>query len=102
MLAFVGIFAPKEENNEIDNDHTTSIESCLEGWWYTTLLPSKKRIVVFHTDSDLPACKYEIERGGVRDRARGGGEGERGEIREEINVPTAARNARGGSSNAII
>jgi flavin-dependent dehydrogenase len=34
----------------------TRIEAEAEGWWYTASLPDRRRVVAFHTDSDLPAA----------------------------------------------
>ncbi len=36
-----------------DSRAGTSIESCPSGWWYTTPLPSGRRVVAFLTDADL-------------------------------------------------
>jgi len=36
-----------------DCDSRTFIESCLEGWWYSVLVPGGKRIVSLQTDADL-------------------------------------------------
>lgn len=40
-----------------DNDEQsfTLIESTENGWWYSTLIPNNKRVVVFMTDSDIAA-----------------------------------------------
>jgi len=35
----------------------THIEAEPEGWWYTAPLPGNRRVVAFHTDSDLPAAE---------------------------------------------
>jgi flavin-dependent dehydrogenase len=40
----------------------THIEAEPEGWWYTAPLPNNRRVVAFHTDSDLPAA--EVAAGG--------------------------------------
>jgi flavin-dependent dehydrogenase len=34
----------------------THIEAEPDGWWYTAPLPGNRRVVAFHTDSDLPAA----------------------------------------------
>jgi flavin-dependent dehydrogenase len=36
-----------------DEDARTMIESAPDGWWYTALLPSRERVVVWLTDADL-------------------------------------------------
>jgi flavin-dependent dehydrogenase len=35
----------------------TFIEGVEDGWWYTAPLPGGRRILAFHTDSDLPAAR---------------------------------------------
>ncbi len=52
LIAFYGFFHSSTAGNE-DHDTRTLIESVPNGWWYTALLPHKKRIVAFLTDSDL-------------------------------------------------
>jgi flavin-dependent dehydrogenase len=47
------LFEQSEASAEIDNDSRTMVEACPNGWWYTSLLPQKKRLVVFMTDKDL-------------------------------------------------
>ncbi|MFZ7092538.1 tryptophan 7-halogenase [Primorskyibacter sp. 2E233] len=41
---------------DTDNDRFTRIEACPFGWWYSNALPGRsgERIVVLHTDRDLP------------------------------------------------
>lgn len=52
--------------HEDDNDCYTRIEATPQGWWYSNRLPSlddgaaqpvTRRMVVFHTDRDLPSVK---------------------------------------------
>jgi flavin-dependent dehydrogenase len=51
--------------HEGDNDCYTRIEATPQGWWYSNRLPSfsgaaqttTRRMVVFHTDRDLPSVK---------------------------------------------
>ncbi|CAG8708263.1 6703_t:CDS:2, partial [Acaulospora morrowiae] len=52
LLAFACLFETVTSQPP-DSDHYTLVESCAFGWWYTSLLPSKQRIVIFHTDDDL-------------------------------------------------
>jgi len=52
LLAFACLFET-DISQPPDSDHNTLVESCAFGWWYTSLLPNKQRIVVFHTDDDL-------------------------------------------------
>jgi flavin-dependent dehydrogenase len=39
---------PNQEENTM-----STISSCSNGWWYSSVVPSGKRIIAFHTDSDL-------------------------------------------------
>jgi flavin-dependent dehydrogenase len=39
-----------------DRDCRTFVESVPEGWWYSALLPLRRRVVAFFTDRDLPAA----------------------------------------------
>lgn len=36
-----------------DRDSRTIIEAVSGGWWYSALLPDRKRVAAFHTDADL-------------------------------------------------
>lgn len=36
-----------------DDDGATIVESSQLGWWYSTLLPSRRRLLVYFTDADL-------------------------------------------------
>ncbi|MFI7413988.1 NAD(P)/FAD-dependent oxidoreductase [Streptomyces sp. NPDC049627] len=38
-------------------DTRSLVEADRDGWWYTTLLPSRHRMVVFFTDADLPGAR---------------------------------------------
>ncbi|HKP02241.1 MAG TPA: tryptophan 7-halogenase [Chthoniobacterales bacterium] len=51
LVAFVTLFATRTTESEFDSDSATLVESAPEGWWYTALLPSRKRVVVYHTDA---------------------------------------------------
>jgi flavin-dependent dehydrogenase len=44
------------------------VESDPEGWWSTAALPDGRRVIAFHTDSDLPATGRVLE-GGLLERA---------------------------------
>jgi flavin-dependent dehydrogenase len=37
-------------------DGRTLVESDPDGWWYTALLPTRQRLVVYFTDADLPTA----------------------------------------------
>ncbi|CAG8496955.1 10425_t:CDS:2 [Ambispora leptoticha] len=57
LLAFACLYETdydiSYETQSADLDNHTLVESCAFGWWYTSRLPRKQRIVVFHTDDDL-------------------------------------------------
>ncbi len=48
-------------------DGCSLVESDQDGWWYTALLPSRRRLVAYFTDADLPAADL---RSAKRFRAR--------------------------------
>ncbi len=52
-----------------DDDRYTRIEAAPDGWWYSNRLPSADhaetgRLVVFHSDKDLPAVRLATSRQG--------------------------------------
>lgn len=53
-----------------DNDRYTRIEAAPHGWWYSNRLPGTegnetKRLVVWHTDKDLPTARIASDRHGL-------------------------------------
>ena len=48
LAAVIAIF---ESPDDSDRDSRTLVESAPDGWWYTSLVPGRRRIVVFHTDA---------------------------------------------------
>jgi flavin-dependent dehydrogenase len=42
-----------EAENDRDGDSTTLVEAVADGWWYTTPVPARRRVVAFLTDADL-------------------------------------------------
>jgi len=56
MISFMGLFS-MEENAKEDDFHYSVVEATEDGWFYSSLLPSKKRIIIFHTDDDLPIAR---------------------------------------------
>ena len=48
LAAVVGIF---ESTGDSDRDSRTLVESAPDGWWYTSLVPGRRRIVAFHSDA---------------------------------------------------
>src|SRR5262249_5330299 len=61
----VGIFAfyAPEGAEPALRDRRTLIEAAEDGWFYASALPAGRAVVVFFTDSDLPAARV------LRDRA---------------------------------
>ena len=55
LVAVHARFAPSQafRQDTTDQDSRTLIESCADGWWYSALLPSGERMVVFFSDADL-------------------------------------------------
>lgn len=53
LVAFFSLFSQSGKVAPTDQDSRTLIEAVPEGWWYTALLPSKQRVVVYLTDADL-------------------------------------------------
>lgn len=56
LFAFARTYEPAS-GHETDVDTFTRIEARPEGWWYTAGLPDGRRLVVLHTDRDLPAAR---------------------------------------------
>jgi flavin-dependent dehydrogenase len=50
----IAIFSQFDSANE---DSRTLVESASCGWWYTSLLPGGRRVVVFHTDAGIEASR---------------------------------------------
>jgi flavin-dependent dehydrogenase len=57
LLGFVTLFNITEPACKPDLDSITLIESSPHGWWYTALLPTRQRVVVYLTDADMESCK---------------------------------------------
>ncbi|HWT01652.1 MAG TPA: tryptophan 7-halogenase [Pyrinomonadaceae bacterium] len=53
LVAFFALFRRSANDAAPDEDSRTLIEAAADGWWYTALLPSKRRVVVYLTDADL-------------------------------------------------
>jgi flavin-dependent dehydrogenase len=53
LLAFAATFRPTTPG---DVDSLSFVDSAADGWWYTALMPSGERVVVFFTDADEPAA----------------------------------------------
>src|SRR5262249_56156733 len=47
-----------------DADAMTLVEAVEDGWWYSARLARGRRVVAFHTDGDLPACRVARHRDG--------------------------------------
>jgi hypothetical protein len=50
LVAVAGIL---RSSTDEDRDLTTTVESAVDGWWYTARIPNRKRIVIYFTDGDL-------------------------------------------------
>jgi flavin-dependent dehydrogenase len=63
LIAFFSLFCQSDNAAPADQDSRTLIEAGPDGWWYTVLLPSKQRVVVYLTDADLvvPRTLYTEE-----------------------------------------
>ncbi|EPX82289.1 tryptophan 7-halogenase [Salipiger mucosus] len=50
-----------------DDDGFTRIEACRFGWWYSNAVPDRpgRRVVVLHTDRDLPEARQAATRAGL-------------------------------------
>nr|WP_276603794.1 LodA/GoxA family CTQ-dependent oxidase [Nannocystis pusilla] len=57
QIAIIAVHERDEQAEPCDRDSLTLVESVPEGWWYTALLPRRRRVVVFLTDADLPAAR---------------------------------------------
>lgn len=53
MDRLVAFYAILQTQDTTDQDGRTWIEACPDGWWYSVLLPSGKRLVSYLTDADL-------------------------------------------------
>jgi len=66
LLATAAVLASEAD----DADSTTLVEAERDGWWHTARLPDATRIVMFLTDSDLPAARDARTPDGFRARLR--------------------------------
>ena len=57
LVGIVGEFSSNHCRDCPDVDSRTLVESVAGGWWYTSLVPRGRRIVVFHTDPATSACR---------------------------------------------
>ncbi|WP_137935713.1 tryptophan 7-halogenase [Chitinivorax sp. B] len=51
-------------------DGLSIIESTVDGWWYSAALPGQRRVLAFHTDSDLPTARSLRNTGWLNRTAR--------------------------------
>jgi flavin-dependent dehydrogenase len=49
----VSIYCVAISQTGTDHDSRTFIESCSDGWWYSSLMPGGRRTIAFQTDADL-------------------------------------------------
>jgi flavin-dependent dehydrogenase len=52
----------------------TYVEAMEAGWWYSAPLPGRRRVLAFHTDSDLPLARDFREPGALLRHANASGE----------------------------
>jgi flavin-dependent dehydrogenase len=57
LVGFVTLFRASQSLEVIDQDSLTAIEAAVHGWWYTALISSGQRIVVYFTDADIQTGK---------------------------------------------
>jgi flavin-dependent dehydrogenase len=53
LTAVYAVFQRADGATSQDQDSRTLIEAAPDGWWYTALLPSNRRVAVYHSDTDL-------------------------------------------------
>jgi flavin-dependent dehydrogenase len=58
LVAVVALFQCPDANAGHDRDSRTLVESAEMGWWYTSLIPGGRRVVVFHTDPEAPSFRF--------------------------------------------
>jgi flavin-dependent dehydrogenase len=59
LVALYGVAAARER----DRDSRTLVESAPEGWWYTALIPRRRRVLAFLTDADLVERPWRTQQG---------------------------------------
>jgi flavin-dependent dehydrogenase len=64
LLGFVALFRPPDTALTADRDSLTLVESMPEGWWYTALLPTRRRVVVYLTDAGAATSRLARTREG--------------------------------------
>jgi flavin-dependent dehydrogenase len=62
LIAFFALFRQPALAALPDEDSRTLIEAAPDGWWYTALLPSKLRVVVYLTDADFVSPRAVCEK----------------------------------------
>ncbi len=53
LTAVYAVFQQADDATNPDQDSRTLIEAAPDGWWYTARLPADRRVVVYHSDTDL-------------------------------------------------
>jgi flavin-dependent dehydrogenase len=64
LTAVYAVFRQEDNAPHPDQDSRTLIEATPGGWWYTARLPSNRRVVVYHSDTDLLPATTLLARGG--------------------------------------
>lgn len=65
LLAFIGFLSSNSLDS--DQDSRTLIEAVTSGWWYSALLPNKKRVVMYFTDKEDSTAKIACSIDGMKE-----------------------------------
>ncbi len=65
----VGLVMVYAQQDPIDRDATTLVESAPDGWWYTARIPNGRRVVVYLTDADDESARRARTREGFVEMA---------------------------------
>lgn len=51
------VASQRDHDSTADVDTTMLVESAADGWWYTSSMPSRERVVAYLTDADDPSAR---------------------------------------------
>ncbi|MDQ3929057.1 MAG: tryptophan 7-halogenase, partial [Chloroflexota bacterium] len=71
LTAVYALFRQADDVADPDQDSRTLIEAAPDGWWYTARIPSNRRVVVYHSDSDLLPAMTLLSPGGFMELLKG-------------------------------
>jgi len=66
LMAVIAEFAAGDDGAVPEADSRTLVESAPCGWWYTSLVPGRRRVVVFHSDAGSDASRLARTPDGFR------------------------------------